>query len=325
MQFGSHGRGRRRRRDPRDRAHERDADEAEDDQRGARVSRQPDQRHAATVGKQRRLARLDRQPVADDLAEARGHARGEIAGAHGGAGRHDDDVVLRDGLAEHAFELGRLVGNDAAQHRLAARLADEARQRGGAGITHLAGRRCPGARRHDLVTGRDDAHAGRDVGGELGDAGRGEQPEIGSAERAARRREDVAGRGLLAGLQDAVARGDAAQDLDMARHRVARVLDHHDGVRSARDQPAGRDLQRRARADLAFRSAAHHHGAGDLEQRRQGLAGGVRVGRPDGVAVDGCARPARQLLAGRGRPRPARRRAPEPPGRPRCAGWPRAP
>ena len=63
--------------------------------------------------------------MADDLAEARGHARGEIAGAHGGAGRHDDDVVLRDRLAEHAFELGRLVGNDAAQHRLAARLADE--------------------------------------------------------------------------------------------------------------------------------------------------------------------------------------------------------
>ena len=64
-------RRRRRRRDPRDRAHERDPDEPEDDERRARVARQPDQRHAAAVGQQRRLARLDREAVADDLAEPR--------------------------------------------------------------------------------------------------------------------------------------------------------------------------------------------------------------------------------------------------------------
>ena len=64
-------------------------------------------------------------------------------------------------------------------------------------------------------------------------------------------REDVAGLGLLAGLQDAVAGRDAAHQLDVAGHRLGRVLDHHDGVGAVREQPAGRDRHRGARADLA--------------------------------------------------------------------------
>ena len=123
----------------------------------------------------------------------------------------------------------------------------------------------------------------------------------------------VAGRGLLAGLQHAVAGSDAAHQLDVPGHRLGGVLDHHDGVGSGREQPAGRDRHRRARADLAVGRAAHRDRAGELEERRQRLGGRVGVGRPHGVAVDGRARPAGQPLAGTHVDRGHDARAPGPP------------
>ena len=252
----AHARCRRRRRDPRDGAHERDADEAEDDERRARVARQPDQRHAAAVGQQRRLARLDRQPVADDLAESRHHGRREVARADGRAGGDDDDVVLGDALAEHALELAR--------RRPGRSRAAPARRppRGRGPRAPARRRRAPGrapVRRSpagtisspvEMIPTRGRACAASSV-----------TPAEASRPRSAARSGRPAGasmspgRRLLAGLQDAVAGSDAAQQLDVAGHRLGRVLDHHDRVGPAREQPAGRDRHRRARTDLAVGDA----------------------------------------------------------------------
>ena len=232
---------------------------------------------------------------------------------------------LGDRLGEHALERVRVVGDDPAQDRLAARLAHEPGQRRRAGVAHLTRSGLRGRRRHDLVAGRDDPDPRRREGGELGDPGRGEQPEVGRAQRAAGGRQQVARRGLLARLQHALAGSDAAQQLDVPGHRLGGVLDHHDRVGAAGQQPAGRDRHRRARSDLARRDLAHAHRAGDLQERGQRLGGRVRVGRAHRVPVDGRARPPRQRLAGRDVARrhdAERRRAP---ARSRCGARARAP
>ena len=110
------------------------------------------------------------------------------------------------------------------------------------------------------------------------------------------RREHVARPRLLARVQDAVARCDPAQQLDVTRHRLGRVLDHHDRVGAVREQPARRDAHRRAGTDLALGRAAHRDRAGDLEERGQRLRRRVRVDRAHRVAVDGRARVCGQLL-----------------------------
>jgi hypothetical protein len=76
------------------------------------------------------------------------------------------------------------------------------------------------------------------------------------------------------------------------------VLDHHDRVGAVREQAAGGDRHRRPGPHLTVRRAPHRDRAGDLEERGQRLGGGVRVGSPHGVAVDGRARVRRQLLVG---------------------------
>ena len=90
-----------------------------------------------------------------------------------------------DRLGEHALERVGVVGDDPAQDRLAARLAHEPGQRRRAGVAHLARSGLRGRRRHDLVAGRDDPDPRWREGRELGDPGRGQQPEIRRAQRAA--------------------------------------------------------------------------------------------------------------------------------------------
>jgi hypothetical protein len=127
-----------------------------------------------------------------------------------------------------------------------------------------------------------------------------EQAEVGGAQRPPRRREHVARARLLARVQHAVAGRHAPQQLDVAGHRLGRVLDHHDRVGAVRQQPAGRDRHRGAGTDRPLGRAPHHDRAADLEERGQRLRRPIGVGRAHGEPVDRRARVRGQLLLGDG-------------------------
>ena len=126
-------------------------------------------------------------------------------------------------------------------------------------------------------------------------------------------------RHVLVGPHHPVAGCGRAHDLDRAGHHLLRVLDHHDGVGAGREGATGRDRHGSARPDHVARDLSHAHRTDDVQVAGEPVRHAVRVGRPDGEAVDGRPREARQggrcdhvLRTG---PGPARRpgRRPRPP------------
>ena len=94
-----------------------------------------------------------------------------------------------------------------------------------------------GRRVDDLVAGRHDRHPRAGVDAHLGHARRREQPEVLRAQWAARAGPARRPRGVLVGAHQAVAGRDGPHDLDRPRHRLLRVLDHHDRVGAGGDSP----------------------------------------------------------------------------------------
>ena len=143
---------------------------------------------------------------------------------------------------------------------------------------------------------------------DLGHARGRQQPEVLRAQRApggheARRRAPRPRRDA-----PALARRHRSHDLDRAGHRLLRVLDHDDRVgalghharRSASPPRCPRRPRPRGARPIATAPMTSRYA-------RQALGRAVRVGRPDGVAVDRRAGEAGQVVRGA---RPARRDAP---------------
>ena len=118
------------------------------------------------------------------------------------------------------------------------------------------------------------------------DAERGEEREIRGAQPAARRKNGLAARQILARLHDVGAGRHGARDLDprAAAAAVAAaaerrgLLDHHHGVGVGGKKTAGGDLHRLARGHPPVEDVAHRHRPDDVQHDREQLGGGVDVG-----------------------------------------------
>ena len=201
---------------------------------------------------QRRLARLDREPVAPRLGARK---RGDAPAVWSRIPTDEPAQITTTSLAPTAARRascsapsssGTIIGGDG---------SPPASRTSAPTDTLSASRTCPGTsaarvRRHDLVAGGEDRDARDGVDGDLDHPGRGEQRHVLRAQRTAPRG-DCGSRGdVLVEPDDVLAGRHRADDLDRVRGRLGRVLDHHDRVGTRRQHPAGGDRDRGPGTDL---------------------------------------------------------------------------
>ncbi|VWM24843.1 Uncharacterised protein [Collinsella intestinalis] len=127
-------------------------------ERAGGVAREAEKRRLAQQAKGHGFARLDGDTVEEDLAFALDERRHIVVIAGGrAAGRHHD-IALRRRATDELADTLLVVGRDAVEHGLCARLAGRRHERGPVDISDLAAR---GNRTgiDELGAERDDAHA----------------------------------------------------------------------------------------------------------------------------------------------------------------------
>ena len=227
-------------------AHDRHPDEAEHDERRARVARA-----ARSTGTPSHSASSVGLPglIASPWHQMPGAPSAATASAVSSRPPTEEPAETTttsapaSGARERRLERRAVVGDDPARHRLAARLADERGEGDGAGVAHLSclpASAWPGRTTSSPV--ERIATRGRACTGELD-----RRPAAASSPRSWARSGRPAGTSstpvarVLVGAHDPVAGRHRAHDLDRARHRLLRVLDHDDGVRAGGQDGAGGD------------------------------------------------------------------------------------
>ncbi|MEZ4366124.1 MAG: hypothetical protein R2939_07530 [Kofleriaceae bacterium] len=194
-----------------------------------------------------------------------------VADGDAAGGEHD----VAGGGSDARGDRRAIVADHAEVGRLGAGLVDRGRQRVRRGVDPLAAARRRGDVDQLVAGGQDrDPRTARDL--DLGDAERGEQPELAGPEHGAGAEDDGA-RGDVLALAPHVVTGRHRRHLDQAVG-VAGVLAWHHRVGAERHRRAGEDAHRGARAQGRRRQRA----GGDLAVDRS-RAGAV--GRAHRVAV----------------------------------------
>ena len=174
-------------------------------------------------------------------------------------------------LAQPLAQRRHIVRNDPEPRRLAAGLADGVGQHLRVGVVD-AGRLHRIARRDDLVArgqNRDDRLA-PDI--DFGDANGRQHAGIAARQQLTLPQHGFAGGDVGAGERHAAAGGHGSGDPQHSPPRV-RVLDHHDGVSTARHHAAGGNRRRLARMDRRSRNDAGVNVLVDQADDARGLFG----------------------------------------------------
>ena len=257
----------------------------EREDRGGREARQDHDALAVPGGEAERLARFEGHAVRGDLA-VRGHgALGHVAFALARPPREEHEVVVRQRVEQRLAHACLVVADDPQRLGLGADLPHGVDPEGRVRVVYLAG--CQyGPGRDNLVSGGDHGHTGAAYAGHAGeDAGR-ESAGFAGGEVGATPQDHLAAGHVGSCRADPRARHGGMRHAHAALSVDLRVLDHHDGVRAARDDRSGGHGDRLSRADLGHGGATGRYGLGRrLEEGGRGLVGSEGVLGADGPAV----------------------------------------
>ena len=264
-----------------------------------RVARQPEEQGGREPSfearEQRRLARLHRHAVEDNLAALADRVHQQVALADGASACEDDEVRTRRRLQGGTDGID-LVGNRWQLADLAPMRANHGRQREPVDVVDAAGAQAL-TRHHDLVARRGDSHQRLGEYLDLGHSHRRERADARRAQPLSAPHHDLAGRQVVGAAPDVLPGLDGATCLDDAA-LARRVLDHHDGVGAGRHRRPGGDLDALAWTDATcgpVAGVAHRHPP--KAHGRRGCRRN-RVRRHDGVPVHRRAVEGRDVHAG---------------------------
>src|SRR6201996_2218244 len=200
-------------------ADQRHAEEPEHDKRRSWIAGEPDDRDAAAVGQERRLARLDRQAVAPDLraGQRRDGGGGLVATAHRRAGTDDDHVAARQRLAQRVEEGTAVIADDPWRLGPAAGLAHQGADGDAERVADLSRRDGRSVGRDELVTGGQDGDLGPAMDSDPGDAQRGQHGDVLRADRHSGGYRHGAGSDVLVAAHDPLSGGYGSDHLDGPR------------------------------------------------------------------------------------------------------------
>ena len=248
----------------------------------------------STMRERRRLARLDRDAVKDHLAARGDRVDDEIALADRAAAGKDDEVGVARTASSAAISASIVSCAGAVRLGDAAVRRDDRAERKAVDVVDLAGRERP-ARLDDFVAGREDRDARPRVHLDVGAADRGQRAD------AARRQHiacahDPSPAAMSAPRRPMFCPGDrGAKDRRPRRCRLARLLDHDDGVGALRHRRAGRDFGARAGGDRRRTASGRCRCARRCAARGRRPRGAGGVGGDDRVAVHRGARERRHV------------------------------
>ena len=220
------------------------------------------------------------------FAEPADDAMGDVARALRGAARQHQHVAFRKRLAHRRFKRGLVIGDGAEKMRFAAILVDRRRDDRAIGVVDR-GRPQRFARLHQFISGRDHRDARLARHRNFSDAAGRQHADLARTDDGAGAQQGLAARDVGAGIRDELPGRRGTADLDRARAGGLRVLDHHDGIRAARQRAAGRDRRRRARQHRPLRrDTAGDHLVVEPQAYGRGFVRRGEIGRAHRKAVD---------------------------------------
>ena len=290
------------------RAHE----QLESNERAGGIAREPKEGRAVEHAERDGLAGAHGDAVEQDLALALHEGRHVVVIARRSAARGHHDIAFTGGAANELANSVLIVGRDAVQRRLGARVARGRHEGRRVHVANLAARGHDGAV-HELCAQRDDAHARRPMHRHRVRPGVREQAGAGGRNDLARPHDHIAATRLEPRLANILAHacGLAKRHVGAlipipVEHLDDLVLDH--GVDALRHGGAGHDAHRLALPNRALEHMARGLVPNDLEDHGMPIVGLRKIAGVHRVPVHGAIGKRGEVDVGRHVPR---QRAPD--------------